>query len=578
MFTKFNPRDLVIGLMCAANICSVQAGSSTPLFIWDNQEGVKGASSSCEIKATDTIPFRVSQYTGNDKGNGTENLRNFNGVRQSHLIDYSVVKQRIAPSKRDYMAVEVVGINKRTNVAPNRWFSERGDQGYLYEHSIRPMEDFVFEVPLNNHNYQEYVKNYLENLSEDESIFLRVASGRSYYKLECANQPDRDYILFRAYQKNHNEAPLFYLAVSEQETGVFNGIKTYGKVESMKFLAEVGNEAPILVDQASLKDAIEVDPRVEEEQDALEKAVADAEALAKQVEEENEEADETEEMVEVEDAPSDTPENREFISTEQVVCIGSTTLNVRDADLNKVLFKANLGEKVKVFQTWTGDDTREEVINGVTYTFKRVEFPEREATDEKVGFVAAPFIKKLSDCAYLNDGKSLRAEPVDKISGLDDPRCCDFPTVSEPTHSYTSGMRRFGAGRSKGKRKHAACDLYRYLNEPIRSVAPGKVIRNLYAFYQGTYALEVRHDGGFVVRYGELTSKTYVRGGNTIKMGQRIGNIGVVNSGCCRPMLHFELYKGTARGALSTGSGSYRRRSDLMDPTPYLLKWQDRIF
>lgn len=35
-------------------------------------------------------------------------------------------------------------------------------------------------------------------------------------------------------------------------------------------------------------------------------------------------------------------------------------------------------------------------------------------------------------------------------------------------------------------------------------------------------------------------------------------------------MLHFEMYKGTLNGELTTGTGPYRRRSDLMDPTPFL--------
>lgn len=574
MLTLINPHKLAKGVVTAGTLvftlasATVLAAPQRPLFVWDNQEGIKGADSSCVVRATDKIPFRVSQYTGR-KNQDTENLRNFNGVRQSHLVNFSVVKTRIAPEKRDYTAIEVVGINQRTDAKANRWFSERGDLGYLYDLSVRPMEDFVFEVPLNRHNYQDWVINYIDELKADDKVYLRVAAGHSYYKLECDNQPDRDYILFRAYQRHFNDRALYYLAISAQETEIFKGLRTYGKVESMSFLAEVGNEVPISVDAQSLRESTHVSQTVEDEQDALEQAMADAEALQEQIL--------ADKATSAPESTTDTDEEK-FISTEKVVCIGSSTLNVRNRDLDKVLFKARLGEKVKVFQSWTGDDTIEEVIGGVSYTFKRVEFADRESSDERIGFVAAPFIKKLSECAYLNNGKSVRANPVPEITGLDDPRCCDFPTVKEPTHSYTSGMRRFAAGRGGGTRLHAACDLYRYKNEPIRSVAPGKVIRNLYAFYQGTYALEVRHDGGFIVRYGEMTSKKYFRGGQRVKMGDRIGDMGKVNSGCCRPMLHFELYKGDKTGSLSNGRGKYRRRSDLMNPTEYLLKWQGRIF
>jgi murein DD-endopeptidase MepM/ murein hydrolase activator NlpD len=429
-------------------------------------------------------------------------------------------------------------------------------------------------------------------LKHDDALFLRVASGLSYYKVQCPNQEERTYTVFRAYQRHFNETAMFYLGISEQETAIFSDVKTYGKVESMSFLAEVGNEARISVDENSLRRAVEaeqvIEDEIEKENQALEEANSELDDLIADMESKSngDKNNTTEDTVEstpepgVEESQGESKEEtkEEFISTDYVVCIGSRHLNVRDQNLEDVLFKAKLGESVKLFQSWSGDDTVEKIINGVKYEFKRVLFSERESEDQNKGFVAGAFIKKRSDCRYLNKGQSVRENPADEITGLDDPRCCDFPTADKPTHSYTSGMRRFGGGRSGGKRRHAACDLYRYKDEPIRSVAPGKVIRNLYSFYQGTYALEVVHSGGFVVRYGEMTGKVFVRGGRKVKMGQRIGNMGKVNSGCCRPMLHFELYSGSKKGALSTGKGPYRRRSDLLDPTQYLLKWQDKVF
>ena len=134
-----------------------------------------------------------------------------------------------------------------------------------------------------------------------------------------------------------------------------------------------------------------------------------------------------------------------------------------------------------------------------------------------------------------------------------------------------------GAGR--GGRLHAACDLYRFKNEPIMAVAPGTVLRPIYPFYQGTFALEVRHSGGFVVRYGEITGKVAagIRSGAPVSMGQVVGYMGKVNSGCCNPMLHFELYSGSRTGALN-GGGKFRRRADLLDPTQYLRRWQETQF
>lgn len=102
------------------------------------------------------------------------------------------------------------------------------------------------------------------------------------------------------------------------------------------------------------------------------------------------------------------------------------------------------------------------------------------------------------------------------------------------------------------------------------AVADGEVIRNPYYFYSGTYALEVRHTGGFVVRYGEIsTAAQGVSAGSSVARGQVIAFVGKLESGSS--MLHFEMYAGTASGSLTVrGNPPYQRRSDLLDPTPYL--------
>ena len=108
-------------------------------------------------------------------------------------------------------------------------------------------------------------------------------------------------------------------------------------------------------------------------------------------------------------------------------------------------------------------------------------------------------------------------------------------------------------------------------------MAPGQVIRPLYYFYENTYALEVRHAGGFVVRYGEVTGRAGpgVASGRRVSIGQVVGYVGKTSHP--KPMLHFEMYSGARTGSLS-GSNKYQRRSDLMNPTQYLLKWQENKF
>ncbi len=294
---------------------------------------------------------------------------------------------------------------------------------------------------------------------------------------------------------------------------------------------------------------------------------------------------------------------------EYVVCTDSTQLLVRDESLKEILFSAEKYEPVKLFQGW-GENRRFRQINGEEVAFIKVQFPNHEDNaQDGIGWVAEKMIKLQSECpgykealeeAHGEEGgddaedsiehvikaaetvktENKTAAKADNVAGLNDAKCCNFPLIARPTASYETGMRRFGARRGGGSRIHAASDLYRRINEPIEAVASGTVVRDLYYFYQGTYALEVKHAGGFVVRYGEITGKQVkgVRGGASVKAGQVIGYIAKVNSNCCEPMLHFELYSGKRTGSLTVSGNKYRRRSDLMDPTKYLRKWEERKF
>lgn len=267
-------------------------------------------------------------------------------------------------------------------------------------------------------------------------------------------------------------------------------------------------------------------------------------------------------------------------SVESVICGYSQTIYVYDDTLTNILTQVPRLQEVKPFQSWNQHtDSTSKSLQGIE--FSKVQYETTDKNDQVVqvvGWVAKSEIKSKSECPEaLNfekaaDKNSLK-ELGKNVTSLSSPECCLFPLRHRPTASYTSGMRRFGAGRSGGRRIHAAADLYQSKNAPIISVAPGKAISGLYFFYQGTYAIEVKHSGGFVVRYGELTGKkaSGVRSGSAVKAGQEIGYMGKVNSGCCSPMLHFELYKGTGRGPLTTGGRGYQRRSDLINPTKYLL-------
>jgi len=274
-------------------------------------------------------------------------------------------------------------------------------------------------------------------------------------------------------------------------------------------------------------------------------------------------------------------------SFEKVVCVETPTLRVRDADLKTVLFLVPNFSPVKVFQGW-GENKRTKKIEGETVTFIKVQFP---GSGDQIGWIADYLIRPRSRC------EGTRNEPIPtpapaptpspapapgpindtNVRGLNDPACCAFPLKAEPTANYETEQRRFGANRDGGGRLHAACDLYRHKNDPIVSVAPGTVLRNPYYFYQDTYALEVRHEGGFVVRYGEITAKRAagVGAGSQVKMGQVVGYMGKVSSNCCVPMLHFELYSGAKNGSLKSGGNKYGRRADILNPAKYLRRWEE---
>lgn len=144
-----------------------------------------------------------------------------------------------------------------------------------------------------------------------------------------------------------------------------------------------------------------------------------------------------------------------------------------------------------------------------------------------------------------------------------------FPLREKPAADYHTGAREFGANRAGG-RKHAGCDLKAPPGTEIVAMANGEVIRGPYFFYEGTYALEIKHANGMVVRYGEISQKVLVgiKEGTRVSQGQVIALVGKLDSG--NSMLHLEMYKGTESGALTQSGNKFKRRSDLVDPAPYL--------
>jgi murein DD-endopeptidase MepM/ murein hydrolase activator NlpD len=143
-----------------------------------------------------------------------------------------------------------------------------------------------------------------------------------------------------------------------------------------------------------------------------------------------------------------------------------------------------------------------------------------------------------------------------------------FPIPYVPALDYR-GPRGWNADRSGvakqlnvpgGVLKHAACDLIAPPGTPVLAVADGFVRDAPYPFYptegpQITYAFSIQHRG-FVARYCEIARKVEVKVGDFVLEGQVIAYVGDQPG---HDMLHLELFF---------------RRSDVMDPTPYLDLWR----
>ena len=145
-----------------------------------------------------------------------------------------------------------------------------------------------------------------------------------------------------------------------------------------------------------------------------------------------------------------------------------------------------------------------------------------------------------------------------------------FPLPFVPKISYKGGNG-FGASRDKVRKglRHAANDLAAPPHTPVLAMEDGMAVSDLYSFYSGTYAIEVKHSQ-FIARYGELSKTAEIKNGDHIKEGQVIGYVGDQPG---QDMLHLEFFSGKKTGRLSTSPGThppYDRRDDVFDGVKYL--------
>jgi murein DD-endopeptidase MepM/ murein hydrolase activator NlpD len=522
--------------------CTIASAGDKSLFYWDNIEGLKSAEH-CQVSI---IKNSKLGFATKRKVSATLDLDNAEGKSFATISNGTLIKLNELETNLKKNSIEIVGVNSLTDSKKSS-LAVRGDVGFVSKGTLESIEKRVIKINE-------------DTLNIKAGTFLKAQGDKEYLGLSCPEfGATREYLVFNMYSQS-GEKSVSKVGVYWDETSIFKNISTFAK-------SEMHDTIPLMVsDEVSVADEIKSLTK-----NNIETQIEEIVAF-------------TPEIIEPEISLGKTDSIAVQSSLENIVCTAGSKINVRNEALDQVIYTAKNEEPIKVFQGW-GENTKEGIIDGKTYTFVKVEFTEREEKDQRVGFIVSSYVKAKSDCIHT-EAYVLSLKPENTtFSGLEDKTCCIFPTMKKVTTPFTDGMRRFGWSRGGGKRIHAASDLYRYKDEPLRSIAPGVVIRTLYYFYEDTYAMEVLHSGGFVVRYGETTGKAAegIALGKQLVMGERIAFMGKVSSGCCDPMLHLELYSGKLKGPLTENGADengimYNRRRDLMNPMKYLLKWQNEQF
>lgn len=149
-----------------------------------------------------------------------------------------------------------------------------------------------------------------------------------------------------------------------------------------------------------------------------------------------------------------------------------------------------------------------------------------------------------------------------------------YPLPINATADYKSGMRSFGSNRSSGKRKHAGADLYAPTGTTVRAMESGIVLSSG-SFYASTDFVTIKHQN-HIIRYGELAPGSIrVKAEDKVTRGQPIGAVGKLKGiNVPSDMLHLEMYSNTSDTSNLTikgaAGGKFKRRSDLINPNPFL--------
>ncbi|MGZ3805620.1 MAG: M23 family metallopeptidase [Pseudobdellovibrionaceae bacterium] len=528
-----------------------------PLFLWSDSKAFVAADASCRLRQEEQVPFFISQkpHSQLDSFSKLKGLGFFGGMFSHKLLDRSLITakdaataERTEPSE-ETVQIRVLSIPRNAPHPDVSQISEAGDEGTLAKESLQDIGNFVIEVLdapaiLNSASLKAPFK-------VQKSFWQAALENEKFLSLTCGEvtHPVR-YILFDVYNLN-NMNPIAQVGLQVEETHILDSINVFTPEEANQAVKDENNsprEEPPAPGEGGKGDSPPFRPPVE---------------------------------VPLPDPLPPPAEDQNGIPVlegdlEYVLCSEDKTTDVLAKDLKTKVFSASRFETVIPSQSW--DEKRKT-------SYLEVRFPDRE-NGPNSGWLPRSLVQLRNECAPLKKiAPSEEDRVVDDSLATLDPHvsrkdCCKFPTMRRSSQAYTSGMLQFRARRNNGRRRHAGCDLYRTRGEPAVAVASGTVLRGLYYFYQGVFALEIKHPK-FIARYGEVLGK-YPNGvarGKNVVAGQEVGYIGRVNSGCCTPMLHFELFKGSSHGSLTRHRvPPFDRRSDVMDPTGLLRQWEKTQF
>ncbi len=153
------------------------------------------------------------------------------------------------------------------------------------------------------------------------------------------------------------------------------------------------------------------------------------------------------------------------------------------------------------------------------------------------------------------------------------PQAQGVPSPIWPLPDVTRRRWTFGAGRAKGKRRHAGVDLYAPAGSVVLAPESGTIVATQRFNGPRAHAVLLQTDTGPVILLGEVFPGSWndfgLSIGSRVDAGDPVARVGINPGGS--QMLHYEMYTdGTRRNARwYTGNPP---PDNLLDPTNYLQR------